>query len=208
MSKTVKGFMLMAIAVGFIMIFLTTSGRASRSNENTNALVTAIDDSLKNVMEQNAYEISNSNEFVADFVEALLMQYESDSEITVNILKQDMEKGLLSVEVNEKYKHPNGKEGTVSVQRTVIFDKKEVEKARPCKACFYLSKEDMQSEDSSYENCYKIYDVDAGDEITVPSNPQLEGKIFQCWKNAEGEVIGNAQQIDTDMSFYAVFKDD
>ncbi len=197
MSKAVKGFMLMAIAVGFIMIFLTTSGRASRSNENTNALVTAIDDSLKNVMEQKAYEISNSNEFIADFLEALLMQYESDSEITVNILKQDMEKGLLSVEVNEKYKHPNGKDGTVSVQRTVIFDKKADEEPVFYDINYWVNGE-----------LYKTYSILEGEQLITPETPSSDTGTFMCWKDRDsGNIVNNIEDLVSDNTYHfsAVF---
>ena len=61
-------------------------------------------------------------EFIADFMEALLVQINSDCSIKVNVLDVDYQKGLLSVEVIEKYKHPIGTEGQVSVKRTVIME--------------------------------------------------------------------------------------
>lgn len=108
-----------------IIILLTSYGRSARITEVENGLTEAMESSLKNVMEQKAYKINNSDEFIADFLETLLMQLQSESDVTVHILKQDMKKGLLSVEVIETYAHPNGETGTVSVCRTVILDREE-----------------------------------------------------------------------------------
>ena len=196
MSRAIKGVSLFIIMIIFIAIILTLHGRATRANENTNALVTAIETSLSSVMNQKAYSIEDSDEFVADFLETLLIQYESDSEITVKILKQDMEKGLLSVEVDEKYNHPNGKDGTVSVQRTVIFDKK-VEKEPVYHTIQYMvdGKE------------YKKFSLLEGEALISPQEPDKEGHSFlYWWDNATGRRVDiTGMTADKDYELIAKF---
>lgn len=122
MKQMVFGLTLTAILGIFIALILTVQGRNTRQNE----LSQSIDSAMKTAMEQAALDdaqISGNQEaFMAVFLESLLVQCSSDSDITVNVLELDLEKGLFSVEVKEAYLHPNGKEGTVSVTRTVILD--------------------------------------------------------------------------------------
>lgn len=196
MSRAIKGAFLFIILFLFLAILLTNHGRAVRSNENTSALVNAIDTSLDSVMEQKAYTIRDSNEFVADFLETLLIQYESDSDITVKILKQDMEKGLLSVEVDETYLHPNGSTGTVSVCRTVIFD----QTAEKANAVTHTIQFWVDGE------LYKSYTLPEGAALIVPKDPQTE-KVFADWCIAEtGKVVSvDAFVADRDYIFMAKF---
>jgi hypothetical protein len=196
MSRAIKGVSLFVIMVAFIAIMLTLHGRATRANENTNALVTAIETSLGSVMDQKAYGIEDSDEFVADFLQTLLLQYKSDSEITVKVIKQDMEKGLLSVEVDEKYSHPNGKAGAVSVRRTVIFDKKAPEDPVYHKIQYVVDGE-----------CYKEFSLLEGEPLVVPQEPEKEGHSFlYWWDNATGRKVDAAgMTADKDYELVAKF---
>ena len=47
----------------------------------------------------------------------------SNSDVTVRILRADEKWGLLSVEVVETYLHPNGETGSVSAQRTILLER-------------------------------------------------------------------------------------
>ena len=62
------------------------------------------------------------NEWKASFLQALAIQINSASDLTVNILKADMEKGLLSVEATLTWKHPIGTDGSVSSSMTVFLE--------------------------------------------------------------------------------------
>ncbi len=196
MGRLTKGIMLFVLMVMFTAIILTIIGRSTRSNENTDALVTAIETSLDNVMRQKTYTINDSDEFAADFLQTLLLTYKSDSDLTVKILDKDMEKGILSVEVDETYSHPNGKTGTVSVQRTVIFDKKE-----ETGAIYYTIT--YQTEGRNY----KIYTIAEGERLIVPASPKKEGRQFDHWKNRDSGTRVNpaAMTAEQDYTFEAVF---
>ena len=197
MSKIIKGAALFFMLILAVAIMLTQYGRAVRNNENTNALVNAIDTSLAGVMEQKAYTIANSDEFVSDFLETLLIQYQSDSSITVKILKQDMVKGLLSVEVDEMYIHPNGNTGTVSVRRTVAFDKKKEEAATVYHTIQFWADGKL----------YKSYSLPEGATIIKPKSP-IGTTEFDSWydKNTSNAVAFAGLSADHDYNFEARFK--
>lgn len=124
MKQMVFGMIALTIVVLFLTIIITVHGRTLRSNEVSQSLGEAMQTTMNHLLSQNAYSIADKDEFVADFLETFLLQVNSDSDITVNILKADYEKGLLSVEVIETYIHPNGEKGQVSACRTILLDKK------------------------------------------------------------------------------------
>lgn len=120
----VFGMIALTMVVLFLTIIITVHGRTLRSSEVSQSLSEAMQTTMNHLLSQNAYTIADKDEFVADFLETFLLQVNSDSDITVNILKADYEKGLLSIEVVETYTHPNGEKGQVSACRTILLDKK------------------------------------------------------------------------------------
>ena len=122
MKNVFLGFGITISAIISIVIVMTLCGTNMRQNELNRAVDSALQDTVENQFESKTYSVSSNDEFIADFMEALLVQVNSDCSIKVNVLDVDYQKGLLSVEVIEKYKHPIGTEGQVSVKRTVIME--------------------------------------------------------------------------------------
>ena len=124
MKQMVFGLIAVTMVVLFLTIIITVHGRTLRSSEVSQSLSEAMQTTMNHLLSQNSYSISDTDEFIADFLEAFLIQVNSDSDITVHILEADVQKGLLSVEVVETYTHPNGEKGQVSACRTILLDKK------------------------------------------------------------------------------------
>lgn len=122
MKNVFLGFGITICAIISIVIIMTLCGINMRQNELNRAVDSALQDTVENQFDSKTYSVSSNDEFIADFMEALLVQINSDCSIKVNVLDVDYQKGLLSVEVIEKYKHPIGTEGQVSVKRTVIME--------------------------------------------------------------------------------------
>lgn len=110
------------IVVLFLGVFIALHGRSLRQNETEQSLESAMEHVMEQIRVEGDQAFADRDEFVAEFIEALLAQIDSDSEISVRVLKADEKKGLLSVEVVETYEHPNGAKGNVSAQRTMILD--------------------------------------------------------------------------------------
>lgn len=168
------------IACGFSGVFifvamLTLYGRNVRKEETDTALSQAIDSTLEHVMSENNYSIKENEAFIADFLKALLIQTNSESDLTVSILDADYDLGILSVEITEKYRHPNGKKGSVSKVRTVIFDQTKEEESETKKVSFYVADE-----------VYKEYCLPKDSLCTVPAPPGKEGAVFRCWRFVTG----------------------
>lgn len=122
MKNVFLGFGITICAIISIVIVMTLCGTNMRQNELNRAVDSALQETVEDQFDSKTYSVSSNDEFIADFMEALLVQINSDCGIKVNVLDVDYQKGLLSVEVIEKYKHPIGTEGQVSVKRTVIME--------------------------------------------------------------------------------------
>ena len=122
MKSVFLGFGITICSIISIVIVMTLCGMNIRQNELNRAVDSAIKDTVENQFDDTTYSVNSNDEFVADFMEALLVQINSDCSVVVNVLDVDYQKGLLSVEVIEKYIHPIGTEGNVSVKRTVIME--------------------------------------------------------------------------------------
>ena len=122
MKNVFLGFGITICSIISIVIVMTLCGTNMRQNELNRAVDSAVQDTVENQFDNKTYSVSSNDEFIADFIEALLVQINSDCSVKVNVLDADYQKGLLSVEVIEKYKHPIGTDGQVSVKRTVIME--------------------------------------------------------------------------------------
>ena len=183
MKKAAFGIACGLVAFFVFAMLLTVYGRSIRKGETDTALSQAIDATLSGVMSENNYTIEENETFVADFLKALLIQTNSDSDRKVSILEADYELGILSVEITEKFKHPNGREGTVSEVRTVIFDKVKEEDAVYKTVRFYAA-----------DQIYKEYTLVKDSLCSVPVSPKKEGKVFRCWRFVTGGV-GEAESV-------------
>ena len=122
MKNVFLGSVITMCGVLFLVIVMTLSGKQLRANELRDAVDNALISTVENQFDEKSYDLNNTDEFIADFMQALLVQINSDCSIEIRILNVDQEKGLLSVEVIEHFYHPIGTEGQISVQRTVIME--------------------------------------------------------------------------------------
>lgn len=122
MKQVVFGVTAGMLVVMFLGLIITVHGRTIRANEAGESLEHAMRTAMEQLADE-SYTFADREEFIADFLEALLIQISSDSDLTLNVLHADEARGLLSVELVEHYRHPNGEIGAVSIQRTILLDK-------------------------------------------------------------------------------------
>lgn len=105
----------------FFLISFTLHGRNLRQTELDNALTVSMKQAM-DVLQADKGKPASEEEWKMIFLQSLAGQIESESDLTVNILEIDMEKGILSAEAVLKYTHPIGTKGSVSVRRTAILE--------------------------------------------------------------------------------------
>lgn len=118
MRNMIIGFM------GIIIILLTgvtintVSGKSMRQNELDSTVTEAMESSMRALSTADAMD---EKEFVADFIQGVLVKMNSDSRYKITIYTLDTEKGLLDAEVTQEYTKLN-RPGKATVRRVVLMD--------------------------------------------------------------------------------------
>ena len=187
-------FSVFFLGVITIVSVMASGGRSNREMELADNLPAAVEETVSELMEEKNYDITSENEMIADMVEDLSGKLDSNSDITVNIENIDVAKGLMSIKVVASYQHPNGKEGRVSCERTVVFNKLQDDPAELCQVRFLVD-----------ARTYKTCNVWPGDTISAPSEPTVSGKTFDYWVDVEGNPVDFTQPVTQSQIYYAKY---
>lgn len=197
----------LTILVGLIIciaILFSAADRNSRQTEAENGLRNAIENAVENLSESKKdYTVANADEYIADFIEQLLLEVDSNSDISIEILEADYEKNLLSVAVTEEFTYINGKKGTITCEKTIIMDEPVQEETVFHTIAFYLTDE------AGKEVIFKEYQVGAGTQfgLSLMEAPTTEGKTFDKWVDLSGQELNQSQlTVDQDYSFFAMWR--
>lgn len=188
-------FSVFFLGVITIVSVMASGGRSNREMELADNLPAAVEETVSELMEEKNYDITSENEMIADMVEDLSRKLDSNSDITVNIENIDVAKGLMSIKVVASYQHPNGKEGSVSCERTVVFNKLQDDPAELCQVRFLVDD----------ARIYKTCNVWPGDTVSAPSKPTVSGKTFDCWVDVEGNPVDFTQPVTQSQFYYAKY---
>lgn len=184
---------LMAVA-----IVMTISGRMNRSAEVQSKLSAAVEHAVEQT-DDNAEAVKSSEEAVAACIGELALMSDTDAELTVDIMEADADKGVIAIQIQERFRHPNGKPGKIQWSRTAIRNRKEKEQKEQYEVRFYCSKEEM----SGGEACYKRYSVQEGERVLAPANPGRKDAVFACWKDSHDYIADFSQPVQQNLVYYA-----
>lgn len=190
MKNVVLGIMMSILMSMVILIILTQDDRMIRINEDNTALSNALDESIS-VIDTGKYSISDTSQLISDITQGLLMQIESDSDITVNVMDADSDKGIVTIEAVQDFKKPTGKTGQTAATRTILLEKKQPE--------------DMYDEDNRIYNVhfvtsegstYMNLGVKNQEQLVIPEAPPGKYWIYN------GTRIGQSDNliVSTDMN--------
>lgn len=196
MKLIIRAIVTTCIAGVIFLTIMAVSGRMNRSMELKSNLPSAAEETAENLLAKK-YDVADKNQLEADFLETLAYAIDSDSNIWLKVNAADKEKQLLSISVTEEFKHPNGKPGTVSYDRTAVVNKLQEEVLETYQVSYYLTNTDTE--------CYKCYTVHADDMVPVPKDPVAEGKTFTGWADAEGNALDQNMTMTQDAAYYAVW---
>jgi hypothetical protein len=110
-----------------ILISLSIYSVQSRKNELKNCLSEIVWQTLDSyyvpvVLREADYEAADEELIEEELIEELERRLRSDSTYSITILACDMDKGILSVRVDERYSLPNGKEKRWHYAKTAIVE--------------------------------------------------------------------------------------
>ena len=191
MKNVVTGIMMSIMMSLFIIIILTTDDRIIRINEVNTALADALDESI-NVLDMDKYSITDTDELIADVTQGLLMQIESDAEVTVNVMDADKDKGIVTVEAVENFRKASGSAGQTAATRTIILEKQQVQDTYD---------EDNRQYNITYLNTdgteYITYSIKKNEQLIIPITP---GNTY--WEY-NGNPLDTAVNVVSDMIIQA-----
>ena len=194
MKLIIRAIVTTCIAGVIFLTIMAVSGRMNRSMELKSNLPSAAEETAENLLTKK-YDVTDKNQLEADFLETLAYAIDSDSDIRLKVNAADTDKQLLSVSITEEFKHPNGKLGTVSYDRTAVVNKLSKEEPEVYKVNYYLS-----DADTGYYKCYTVLKDDV---IPIPRDPVLEGKTFTGWTDTDGNALDPDMTITQDTAYYA-----
>lgn len=122
MKKALMGIFVFASIVFFLLGLFTVHGKDLRQNELDNAFYGAMKNAMEMLLVQEGAP-ETETEWKEMFVHSIAVQINSASDLEVNILEADMEKGLLSAEAVLYFKNPNGSRTAVEVSDTIFLEK-------------------------------------------------------------------------------------
>lgn len=105
-----------------IMIQQNVNTGTWEREELEESMSSAMEQTLSEVMEGNCYGISDRNEMLAAFLQAMLCQIREEVDLTVKIHQMDYELGQMDVEAIAIYKRNSGRVHKVSVRRKMVFE--------------------------------------------------------------------------------------
>lgn len=164
-----------------MLILLTIQGRDIRQTELDNAVDSSMEKAMSMLYAEDGLAPETNDELVALFMEALVVQIDSASDLEVDILAVDVEKGLLSVEAKLIYTHPIGTQGVVTCMRTAIKDQYWDSGLVGDFSVTFLVDEEI----------FKSYTFSSGQGYIDPGVPEKEGYTFLGWK-----LIGTNDIVD------------
>ncbi len=188
-----------AVLIGALALLgvMVIAGRNGRNTELSAMLPSAVEEAVDTALVKKQYNIADEAELAADVSQSVAQAVDSDGDITVEVIGSDLEKGVLSVRVTADFKHPDGKDGSVSHERTVVLERPGTPEQALCEVSFY---EERGGE------CHKKVLVKEGEFLTEPLPPVMEGKTFVCWEDESGAPADFTQPVTADAVYYAKWK--
>lgn len=106
-----------------VMIQSSINSKSARETELRDGLSTAIYQTMQEVMKNGSYGVEDKNEFIAAFLQSMLIKVNSDVELKVKIMELDLKEGLLDVEVIAVYNDVKQSRKELTLRRTVVYEK-------------------------------------------------------------------------------------
>ena len=184
-----------------LAIVMTICGSMNRRVEIQSNLSSAIERTVE-MAATDTNGTYDDNLALAECMECMGMALDTDSEVTLSVYQADIRKGVLALGIRERFKHPNGTEGTAEWKRSVIYDATEESHDAQYEVSFYQSKEEMLCEGRSY----KTYVVQEGDRILVPVSPTSQEGAFAGWRDINDYMADFSQPVQQNLTYYAAWE--
>lgn len=184
MKEIIYGVVGIFVTFSIIIAIITVVGKDVQMNDLSVTLESAVDQAIDEVLANNTYSIDDNLEFQADLILNICNTIEGESDLDVEIMAVDYEKGLLSVNVKQTILNPNGKKSTKECSRTILLETvPNEENISTFSVKFYevIRKDNGKTSQRLYAN----YDLEQRDSNTAKIKLPNEG----TWVDASGNAV-------------------
>lgn len=121
MKMIIKGGVMVFVAFLVVVCIMDSGTSVIRRNETAEIAEKASYESV-NAIKNKSTEINSDQEMIAEVIKNVVLEYNSNSDVTVKIISIDTRNGLLDLEIEQTFTHANGTKETTSERRTVILE--------------------------------------------------------------------------------------
>ncbi len=160
------------IAFFFAISILAIGDKTARIKKLDDAVTEVMEETLENVMEHQEMSSVDKKDLLTEFEKNLYDRLGEKAKLDVTIQAFDAQKGLLSVEVIESYIHPNGKEGKIKTEKSILLEQQSIRRLVPVE--YYLPQitPDITSTYMTGKSrSYRSYELQVGQPLVVPEDP-------------------------------------
>ena len=123
MKNIIYGVVAILLGMAFTLTVITITGVMNREIEIENALAEAVENSIEACSGRHDYSLDNNEQFVADLMIELSNAIENDSDLKIDVMGVDKDKGYMSIRVTEYYKTVIGATKTAYCETTAFLDR-------------------------------------------------------------------------------------
>ena len=178
MRQIVYGSICGMIFVFILMMFAMQEGKSVRRQEVEQTLNQAVVSCMQGASVKSRMPLEEKALFRAELIQNILYHLTTDADVEIKICKSDAKKGIVSVQLDEKFLQPGAKAGRVSAQTTAILDRHKKQEEAFCHILFYVK-----------DQLYKEYVIRGGNEHPVPKIPVVEGEEFLGWQEKGTSIL-------------------
>lgn len=123
MKNVVYGVVILLIGIITTITIITITGAMNREIEIEDALQLAVKKSVEACTTKRGYQLDNNEQFVADMIAELSNEVENDSDLQIDVMGVDKDKGIMSIRVTEYYNTPTGTRKSARCEATAYVDR-------------------------------------------------------------------------------------
>ena len=199
MKNISYGVVIILLGVIITLTIITVTGTMNREIEIEDSLKQAVENSVEACTTRYGYSLDDNDQFVADLIAKLSNAIENDSDIKVDVMGVDKDKGYLSVRVTEYYKSVIGTPKSFMCETTAYLDKGGSDNMKNGITITFID------DDGSYLG---EQTTERGEAVIAAITPQKSGKTFNGWLNTDtnNNVGTNLGIADNAVAFMATYK--
>ena len=199
MKNIIYGVVAILLGMAFTLTVITITGVMNREIEIENALAEAVENSIEACSGRHDYSLDNNEQFVADLMIELSNAIENDSDLKIDVMGVDKDKGYMSIRVTEYYKTVIGATKTAYCETTAFLDRGSTDITSNAVTVTFID------DDNTYMGQAT---VPLGAYIVPPITPQKAGKTFVGWNpileaGSSDAISGDLGVAEFDISFKA-----